>query len=241
MTDIPADFDSARAESETLRERIERNRVAYYEGGSLVSDAEYDADIHRLEAVEREYPELAGQDSPTQTVGADIESAGFPPHQHAERMLSLDNVFSVDELRDWATKTQDAAGHPVRWLTEVKIDGLAISLAYRDGVLETATTRGDGTVGEDITENVDWIPVIPPRLQGSGWPAFFEVRGEVFLMLNAIGSSLLLLGRHGKTGRMRELMGKMPREELLLLHAPMNREEWLCASAERRRGRRSGG
>ncbi|MGA0566257.1 NAD-dependent DNA ligase LigA [Rathayibacter sp. KR2-224] len=181
MTDIPADFDSARAESETLRERIERNRVAYYEGGSLVSDAEYDADIHRLEAVEREYPELAGQDSPTQTVGADIASAGFPPHQHAERMLSLDNVFSVDELRDWATKTQDAAGHPVRWLTEVKIDGLAISLAYRDGVLETATTRGDGTVGEDITENVDWIPVIPPRLQGSGWPAFFEVRGEVFL------------------------------------------------------------
>jgi DNA ligase (NAD+) len=181
VTDIPADFDTARIESETLRERIERNRVAYYEGGSLVSDAEYDADIHRLEAIEREYPLLAGQDSPTQTVGAEVAFAGFPPHQHAERMLSLDNVFSVDELRDWATKTADAAGHPVRWLTEVKIDGLAISLAYRDGVLETATTRGDGTVGEDITENVDWIPVIPQRLAGSGWPSFFEVRGEVFL------------------------------------------------------------
>ena len=139
MTDIPADFDTARIESETLRERIERNRVAYYEGGSLVSDAEYDADIHRLEAIEREYPLLAGQDSPTQTVGAEVAFAGFPPHQHAERMLSLDNVFSVDELRDWATKTADAAGHAVRWLTEVKIDGLAISLAYRDGVLETAT------------------------------------------------------------------------------------------------------
>ncbi|WP_346769165.1 NAD-dependent DNA ligase LigA [Planctomonas sp. JC2975] len=186
MTDIPADFDSARAESEALRDRIERNRIAYYEGGSLISDAEYDTDIHRLEAIEREFPELAGQDSPTQTVGADIASAGFPPHEHAERMLSLDNVFSVDELRDWALKTEsaaraDAAGHPVRWLTEVKIDGLAISLAYRDGVLETATTRGDGRVGEDITENVDWIPCIPRRLTGSGWPEFFEVRGEVFL------------------------------------------------------------
>ncbi|QDZ16681.1 NAD-dependent DNA ligase LigA [Humibacter sp. WJ7-1] len=181
VTDIPADFDDARAESEALRERIERNRVAYYEGGSLISDAEYDADIHRLEAIEREFPQLAGQDSPTQTVGAAIASAGFPPHEHAERMLSLDNVFSVDELREWAAKTVDASGHPVRWLTEAKIDGLAISLAYRDGVLETATTRGDGTVGENITENVDWIPCIPQRLSGSGWPEFFEVRGEVFL------------------------------------------------------------
>jgi len=186
VTDIPADFDSARTESEALRERIERNRVAYYAGGSLTSDADYDADIHRLEAIEHEFPRLQGQDSPTQTVGAAVASAGFPPHRHAERMLSLDNVFSVEELRDWAAKTEsaataDAAGHAVRWLTEVKIDGLAISLAYRDGVLETATTRGDGTVGEDITENVDWIPAIPQRLQGTGWPQFFEVRGEVFL------------------------------------------------------------
>ena len=180
-SDIPADFESAHAESDELRERIERNRVAYYAGGSLISDAEYDADIHRLEAIEQRFPELVSQDSPTQTVGADIASAGFPTHEHAERMLSLDNVFSIDELRDWANKTQLAAGHPVHWLTEVKIDGLAISLAYRDGVLETATTRGDGTVGEDITENVDWIPVIPRRLDGSGWPPFFEVRGEVFL------------------------------------------------------------
>jgi DNA ligase (NAD+) len=181
VTDIPADFGSAHAEYDALRERIERNRVAYYEGGSLISDAEYDADIHRLEAIEQAFPELAGQDSPTQTVGAAIAAAGFPEHEHAERMLSLDNVFSVEELRDWATKTEQAAGHPVRWLTEVKIDGLAISLAYRDGVLETATTRGDGRVGEDITENADWIPCIPQRLSGDGWPSFFEVRGEVFL------------------------------------------------------------
>lgn len=193
MSEIPAvsdpaaefedlDFEAARAEADRLTARIEGARLAYYgDGDSPLSDAEYDADFHRLEALERAFPELAGQDSPTQQVGAAIVSAGFPEHEHAERMLSLDNVFSIDEFRDWATKTQAAAGRPVHWLSELKIDGLAISLAYRDGVLETATTRGDGRVGEDITENVDFIPVIPRRLEGAGFPAFFEVRGEVFL------------------------------------------------------------
>ncbi|MBK0420050.1 NAD-dependent DNA ligase LigA [Leucobacter sp. CSA1] len=180
--EIPADFDAARAEAERLTADIERYRLAYYsEATSLVSDAEYDALIHRLEAVEQAFPELAGQDSPTQQVGAAIVSAGFPEHEHAERMLSLDNVFSIDEFREWAEKTRLAAGRPVRWLSELKIDGLAISLAYRDGELETATTRGDGRVGEDITENVDLIPVIPRRLEGEGIPEFFEARGEVFL------------------------------------------------------------
>lgn len=175
-------LDEARAEAAALVERIERNRLVYYsEGASLVSDAEYDADIHRLEALERAHPELVTQDSPTQRVGAAIVSVGFPEHRHAERMLSLDNVFSIDEFREWAAKVRAAAGREVSWLTELKIDGLAISLAYRGGVLETATTRGDGVTGEDITENLDFIPVIPRRLEGSGWPEFFEVRGEVFL------------------------------------------------------------
>lgn len=182
VSDIPADFETARAEAEELAERIERYRTTYYsEGVSLVSDAEYDVLFHRLEALERAFPQLAGQDSPTQQVGAALVSAGFPPHEHAERMLSLDNVFTLDEFAEWATKAQAAAGRPVRWLSELKIDGLAISLAYRDGVLETATTRGDGRVGEDITENVDFIPTIPRRLEGEGFPSFFEVRGEVFL------------------------------------------------------------
>lgn len=176
------EFDDARAEAERLAERIEAARVAYYgDGDSPYSDAEYDADFHRLEALERAFPELASQDSPTQQVGADVVSAGFPTHEHAERMLSLDNVFSLDEFADWAVKAQSAAGRQVQWLSELKIDGLAISLAYRDGVLETATTRGDGRVGEDITENVELIPVIPRRLEGEGFPPFFEVRGEVFL------------------------------------------------------------
>ncbi|MBO1901192.1 NAD-dependent DNA ligase LigA [Leucobacter weissii] len=175
-------FDAARSESERLTTEIERYRTAYYsEAVSLVSDAEYDALIRRLAEIEREFPELAGLDSPTQQVGAAIVSAGFPTHEHAERMLSLDNVFTIDELREWAEKALAAAGREVRWLSELKIDGLAISLAYRDGVLETATTRGDGRVGEDITENVEFIPAIPRRLEGRGWPRFFEARGEVFL------------------------------------------------------------
>ncbi|NYD66530.1 NAD-dependent DNA ligase LigA [Agromyces atrinae] len=182
MSDIPEGFEAAHDESERLRESIERFRLAYHsEGVSLVSDAEYDVLIRRLEQLEAEYPELVSQDSPTQQVGAAVVSAGFPPHEHAERLLSLDNVFTLEEFREWAAKTLAAAGRPVRWLSELKIDGLAISLAFRDGALETATTRGDGRVGEDITENVDWIPAIPTRLEGEGYPDFFEVRGEIFL------------------------------------------------------------
>ena len=180
--EIPTDFAVAREEAERLAAEIERLRTAYYsEATSLVSDAQYDEMFHRLEAIERAFPELAGQDSPTREVGAAVVSAGFPEHEHAERMLSLDNVFSLEEFREWAEKARAAAGRPVRWLSELKIDGLAISLAYRDGVLETATTRGDGRVGEDITENIDFIPVIPRELRGEGFPSFFEARGEVFL------------------------------------------------------------
>ncbi|QYM77470.1 NAD-dependent DNA ligase LigA [Leucobacter luti] len=179
---MPTDFEAAREEVARLTSEIERLRLSYYsEGASLVSDAEYDEQFHRLEALERAFPELAGQDSPTREVGAAVVSAGFPEHEHAERLLSLDNVFSLEEFREWAEKTRAASGRAVRWLSELKIDGLAISLAYRNGVLETATTRGDGRVGEDITENVDLIPVIPRTLSGEGIPEFFEARGEVFL------------------------------------------------------------
>ncbi|MBC9955179.1 NAD-dependent DNA ligase LigA [Leucobacter sp. cx-42] len=179
---LPRDFDEARAEASRLTEEIERFRLAYHSDGvSLVSDAEYDERFRRLEALEQAFPELGGQDSPTREVGAAVASVGFPEHTHAERMLSLDNVFSLDEFREWAAKTRAAAGRNVRWLSELKIDGLAISLAYRNGVLETATTRGDGRTGEDITENVDLIPVIPRQLAGANLPAFFEARGEVFL------------------------------------------------------------
>ena len=168
-------------EVERLTIRINEARDAYYERDTvIISDAEYDELMHRLEALERAYPELQSQDSPTLTVGGRGETTLFAPVEHAERMLSLDNVFSADELAEWATRAEAAAGRPVHWLCELKIDGLALNLRYEHGRLVSAATRGDGRVGEDVTENVRLIPAIPTRLAGSGHPAIVEVRGEVF-------------------------------------------------------------
>jgi DNA ligase (NAD+) len=189
-------LEEARAEAQSLTDRIIAARDAYYgEDTVIVDDATYDGWMHRLEELERLYPELQGQDSPTQTVGA-AESSMFAPVEHAERMLSLDNVFSEDELREWCRKAQNGAGRPVRWLTELKIDGLAISLRYENGVLTSAATRGDGRVGEDVTVNALRVHGIPKRLSGTGHPPLVEVRGEVFIpvaefeKLNALQADL---------------------------------------------------
>ncbi len=176
-----AEFEAARARAEELSLRIEEHRRAYYVADApTISDADYDALVHELEALERQFPELASQDSPTQTVGGSV-GKGFPPLVHAERMLSLDNVFSLEELAQWLEKTQAAAGGEARWLCELKIDGLALSLRYERGELVSAATRGDGVTGEDVTSNVRRIPGIPQRLAGGPHPDVVEVRGEVYL------------------------------------------------------------
>lgn len=183
---IPSEFDSARAEAESLTERILELRAAYYERDTtLVSDVEYDALVHRLEAIEAAWPQLAGQDSPTQSVGGGVDSTLFAPVVHAERMYSLDNVFSIEEFRDWAAKAERDAAEPVTWLCELKIDGLAINLRYERGLLSSAATRGDGTTGEDVTENVLRIQGIPRLLGGSGHPELVEVRGEIYFPVAA--------------------------------------------------------
>ncbi len=175
----------ARAEAEELTTRILEAKDAYYgRDTSLVDDATYDGWMRRLEELERLHPELQGQDSPTQMVGA-AEATGLATIEHAERMLSLDNVFSLDELRDWRVKTAAAAGRDVAWLTELKIDGLAINLRYENGVLSSAATRGDGRVGEIVTENALRLADIPERLSGEGHPEIVEVRGEVFIPVAA--------------------------------------------------------
>lgn len=179
------DLDAARAEAERLTALILDAREAYYgRDAELVDDATYDAWMRSLEELERLFPEVQGQDSPTLSVGA-AENSMFAPVEHAERMLSLDNVFSADELREWCTKTRAAAGRDVRWLTELKIDGLAISLRYERGLLVSAATRGDGRVGEDVTVNALQVAGIPQRLEGSGHPPLVEVRGEVFIPVAA--------------------------------------------------------
>lgn len=175
----------ARAEAEELTTRILEAKDAYYgRDTSLVDDTTYDGWMRRLEELERLHPELQGQDSPTQMVGA-AESTGLATIEHAERMLSLDNVFSVDELREWAAKATASAGREIAWLTELKIDGLAINLRYENGVLTSAATRGDGRVGEIVTENALRLADIPERLRGEGHPGIVEVRGEVFIPVAA--------------------------------------------------------
>jgi DNA ligase (NAD+) len=176
--------EQARDEVETLTTRILELRDAYYSRDELlVDDASYDALTRRLDLIEHEFPELQSQDSPTQTVGGRAETRLFAPVEHAERMLSLDNVFSANEFTDWATKVERDAGRSVRWLCELKIDGLAINLRYERGLLVTAATRGDGRVGEDVTENVVQLAGIPTRLHGdpNELPTLVEVRGEVFI------------------------------------------------------------
>ena len=194
--DLDIDLDDARTEAADLAERIEQAREAYYgQDASVVDDATYDGWMQRLEAIERRHPELQGQDSPTLSVGA-ATSTDLAPVTHAERMLSLDNVFDADELRAWCTKATAAAGRGVRWLTEAKIDGLAISLRYEHGRLTSAATRGDGRIGEDVTSNAVRLEGIPRELAGEGHPALVEVRGEVFIAvekfrrLNALQAEL---------------------------------------------------
>ncbi len=176
---------------EELRTQIERFRNAYYlENETLISDAEYDALEIELRQLEAEHPEFA-QESPTQKVGG-AASEVFSPVRHREQMLSLDNAFSEEEFLAWAQKVE---GGP--FLCEPKIDGLAVSLTYENGVLTKAATRGDGEVGEDVTANVLTIKTIPHRLSGTNHPEVIEIRGEVFYGIDdfaALNASIVASG-----------------------------------------------
>lgn len=163
-----------RREWDDLAQEVRHHRDLYYNGQPVLSDAEFDALFHKLVALEEAHPELAVPDSPTMEVGSAPTSDAFSDVEHLERMLSLDNVFSADELQEWLAKT------PGPYVTELKIDGLSIDLVYEEGVLVRAATRGDGRVGEDITANARVIGDIPHHLSGD-YPQLLEVRGEVFI------------------------------------------------------------
>ncbi len=166
------------ARANELVDLINKHRAAYYQSNtSLISDAEYDALMRELEKLEAKYPQLITGDSPTQSVGGEA-SQTFQPSVHLEKMMSLDNVFSMEELDSWLDK---AGGGP--FLCELKIDGLAINLRYEKGKLVSAATRGDGTVGEDVTRNVMTVKGIPHQLSGKAIPEVVEIRGEVFYAL----------------------------------------------------------
>lgn len=170
---------AVRRQWDELAEKVRYHRDRYYNATPEISDAEFDQLFRELQDLEQSYPALAVPESPTMQVGAAPAQSSFANVEHLERMLSLDNVFDEAELSDWLQRTPAQT-----YLTELKIDGLSIDLIYRDGVLERAATRGDGRVGEDVTENAKVIDDIPHRLteaDGFPIPAVLEVRGEVFI------------------------------------------------------------
>jgi DNA ligase (NAD+) len=181
-----ADVDARHRHAELSAEITEHNHRYHVLDAPVVSDAEYDALMRELRTLEERYPDLRTPDSPTQKVG-DVISTDFAPVEHLERLLSLDNAFSAEELDAWAARTERLAGTEAvgPYLCELKIDGLAVALVYRGGRLARAATRGDGATGEDVTPNIRTIAAAPARLAGTGWPEVLEVRGEVYLPVSA--------------------------------------------------------
>ena len=195
---VPAEV---RAEHRDLAERVEEARWRYYVlDRPTASDAEFDGWMRRLEEIEAAHPELRTPDSPTQKVGGAV-STDFTAVDHLERMMSLDNAFSLEELQAWEARLRREGVEEADYLCELKVDGLAINLLYDDGRLVRALTRGDGRTGEDVTQNVRTIANVPHRLHGTDEfpvPARVEVRGEVFLSVAAfekLNASLLEAGK----------------------------------------------
>jgi DNA ligase (NAD+) len=181
-----ADAPARHRHAELSAEITEHNHRYHVLDAPVISDAEYDALMRELRELEERYPDLRTPDSPTQKVGSVI-STDFAPVEHLERLLSLDNAFSPEELDAWAARTERLAGADAvgPYLCELKIDGLAVALVYRGGRLVRAATRGDGVTGEDVTPNIRTISAAPARLAGTGWPEVLEVRGEVYLPVSA--------------------------------------------------------
>ena len=181
-------------------EITEHRRRYYVQDAPSISDGDFDALMRELVALEDEFPQLRTLDSPSQQVGGAV-APGFSKVTHLTPLLSLGNVFSLDELDRWIERTEKSAGPGLAeagYLCELKIDGLALDLVYRDGVLASAATRGDGTVGEDVSANVAAIEAIPPRLIGDDLPSVVEVRGEVFMRIEdfvALNAGLVEAGK----------------------------------------------
>ncbi len=215
-------LQQAREEVQKLREEIESHNYRYYVlDEPSIPDAEYDALFRRLQVLEGQFPELITPESPTQRVGGKPRD-GFATVRHAVPMLSLNNVFSEGEMRDFCQRVADGLGvaeSSICWSAEPKFDGLAISLLYRNGQLVQAATRGDGETGEDVTANARTIPAIPLRLRGQDWPKELEVRGEVYMPIAGFqawnrralerGEKPLANPRNGAAGSLRQLDPKI--------------------------------
>ncbi len=171
-----------KAEVDRLREQIRHHDYKYYvEAAPEISDREYDRLIDRLKELEAGHPELVTPDSPTQRIG-DQPVSELPQFAHRVPMLSIDNTYSIDELREFGARVaKRLPGEEIEWVVELKVDGVAVSLSYENGLLVRGLTRGNGRVGDDITHNVRTIGDVPLRLIGREVPPLVEVRGEVYM------------------------------------------------------------
>lgn len=184
----------------TLTAELNRHNYNYYMlDAPVISDYEFDQLLRELQDLEKQYPQFAQPDSPTQRVGGTITKK-FETVQHVYPMLSLGNTYSEEELADFETRIKNIVNEDIEYACELKYDGLAISIWYENGVMTRAVTRGDGTKGDDVTANVRTIKSVPLRLQGSGYPDFFEVRGEI----------LMTFARFEALNREREDIGEAP-------------------------------
>ncbi|MBX7119944.1 MAG: NAD-dependent DNA ligase LigA [Gemmatimonadaceae bacterium] len=206
-----------------LRRRLEQAAHEYYVlDRPTLPDAEYDRLFRELQALERDHPELRDADSPTRKVGAAVGEGHLAKHTHLVPMASLDNAFDETEIAEWEQRLVKLIGDGVAahgYCCELKIDGAAVSLTYRDGTLVTAATRGNGTVGEDVTANARTIADIPRHLEGDGWPPVIEIRGEVYMTFDGFermnaeraraGEEVFANPRNSAAGALRQ---KDPRE-----------------------------
>ena len=175
----------------------ENSRKYYVDNAPAISDYEYDHLMYELADLEKEYPDLVTPDSPTRKVGSDLENSDengrtlvtarkeFAQYEHKYPMLSLANTYNIGEIEDFVTRASKAISKPFTYSCELKFDGTAICLTYRDGKLFRALTRGDGVIGDDVTDNVRHISNIPVTLEGSGFPEEFEIRGEILMPYKA--------------------------------------------------------
>lgn len=187
--------EEAKTRVEELRKILwENSRKYYVDNAPTMSDYEYDQLMHELENIEKEFPDLLTPDSPTRKVGSDLETSGagdnaepriqkeFAQHPHRYPMLSLGNTYSINEIEDFVRRAEkELEGVRFTYSCELKFDGTAICLEYRKGRLFRALTRGDGVIGDDVTENVKQISNVPVTLKGSGYPDDFEIRGEILM------------------------------------------------------------
>lgn len=173
---------SAQDEIEQLRQQIRHHDRKYYvDAAPEISDLEYDQLLERLKQLEAAHPDLVTPDSPTQRVG-DQPVGELPQVEHRVPMLSIDNTYSIEELRKYGDRIAKLLpGEEIEWVVELKIDGVAVSLTYQDGLLVQGATRGNGRIGDDITHNMRTLPDVPLRLVGDGAPHVLEVRGEVYM------------------------------------------------------------